>query len=95
VSVKGLFTKKVLLVNENIVHLVDDEKVRDEAGRMIALRSVAPYALCTHNVEKFFGFPPEQVSAFAMTHQNHAARLALQHVQTGNKSSQRQGLYPA
>ncbi len=42
------------------------KKVRDEAGRMIALRSAAPYALCTHNVEKFFGFPPEQKSAFAM-----------------------------
>jgi hypothetical protein len=42
------------------------EKVRDEAGSMIALLSVAPYALCTHNVVKIFGFPPEQVSAFAM-----------------------------
>jgi hypothetical protein len=24
------------------------------------------FALCTHNVEKFLGFPPEQVSAFAL-----------------------------
>ena len=42
------------------------EKVRDETGRMIALRSAAPYALCADNVEKFFAFPPEQVSAFAI-----------------------------
>ncbi len=41
-------------------------KVRDEAARMIAVRSAALYALNTSNMEKFFSSPPEQVSTFAI-----------------------------